>query len=169
MYSLWHTVLFIYGLLTEQISYNNLMSDVFDFIKLLEPTRVFSSCCEIDYLPKMISMSDLIQKSEISIKVISIITHWSIIFLVKLINFCMQLSRCFIFPAEIWHGVEEVWPMFHSQPKITWYLYNVTGQGLVSLTFFYRNSNTMETSPCHNSVAGHMPRQHSCRAMCKIL
>ena len=29
------------------------------------------------------------------------------------------------------------------------------GQGPVSLEFFSRNSNSMETSPCHNSVAGH--------------
>ena len=41
--------------------------------------------------------------------------------------------------------------------------------------FFARNSNTMETSPCHNSVAirwqhiFHMPWQHSCCAMYKIL
>ena len=35
-------------------------------------------------------------------------------------------------------------------------------QGVVSLTFFARNSNTMENSPCQDSVAGHQSATNFC-------
>ena len=35
-------------------------------------------------------------------------------------------------------------------------------QGPVSLTFFARNSNSMETLPCHNAVAGHQIATNFC-------
>ena len=35
-------------------------------------------------------------------------------------------------------------------------------QGPVSLTFFDRNSNSMETSPCHNAVVGHQIATNFC-------
>ena len=51
----------------------------------------------------------------------------------------------------------------HKQTKSSWFsdsrcrcfCWKYVDQGLVSLTFFSRNSNSMEIWPCHNSVAGH--------------
>ena len=46
--------------------------------------------------------------------------------------------------------------------KLRWCPQRQLGQGPVSLTVFTRNSNSMETSPCHYFVAGHQIPTNLC-------
>ena len=60
-----------------------------------------------------------------------------------------------------------IWKLFPYVTELPWHYgdmwhYGNRRQGPVSLTFFDRYSNTMETSPCHNSLAGHQIATNFC-------